>query len=152
MLPSPALPLYPLITYLPNASQISQYSSPYLPLRLYKPCMTWHIMSPIMRTWFSGLMNVTTGPVCIFHPHFVFCWCSSHSDTHTQIVICTAKHQNLHFPSEYWYLFFIVCIVLFLKTAQFDSCSDESLMWFEVLQYQMEGNGMHSTLLSLLHC
>jgi len=145
MLPSPALPLYPLVTRLPNASQISQSSSPRPPLRLYKPCTTRRIMSPITRTWSSGLMNVTTGPVRIFRPRFVFCWHSSHSDTHPQIVICTAKRQNLHFPSEYWYLFFIVRIVSFLKTAQFDSCSDESLMWFKVLRYRMEGNGTHST-------
>ena len=112
--------------------------------------MTRCIMSPITRTWSSGSMNMTTGPVRIFRPCFVFCWRSSHSDTHPQIVICTAKRQNLHFPSEYWYLFSLCVSSCFFKTARdiedrFDSCSDESLMWFEVLRYRMEGNGMHST-------
>jgi len=57
--------------------------------------------------------------------------------TYPQIVVCTAKRQNLHFPSEYWYLFSLCVSSCFFKTARdiedrFDSCSDESSMWYKV--------------------
>ena len=69
-----------------------------------------HNVTPITGTWSSGSMNVTTGAVRLFRPRFFF-WLAL--ITHPRIVVCTAKRQNLHFPSEYWYLFFIVRIVSF---------------------------------------